>query len=55
MGDKVLHDWDTLLTQWHLLNHCDTFATLLRAFATGLFAGAAWLGAWLLYRMYRAD
>ncbi len=55
MGDKVLHDWDTLLTQWHLLNHCDIFVTLLRAFATGLFAGAAWLGAWLLYRMYRAD
>lgn len=53
MGDKVLHDWDTLLTQWHLLNHCDTFATLLRACATGLLAGAFWLGAWLLWRMYR--
>lgn len=54
MGDKVLHDWDTLLTQWHVLNHCDTFALLLRVVAALLFAGAMALGGWLLFRMIRA-
>jgi hypothetical protein len=53
-GDKVLHDWDTLLTQWHLLNHCGTFATLLRIGATLLLAAAVALGGWLLLRMLRA-
>lgn len=54
MGDKVLHDWDTLLTQWRLLNHCDTFALLIRVAAGVTFAAAAALGGWLLFRMIRA-
>lgn len=55
MGDKVLHDWDTLLTQWHLLNHCGTFAFALRALATLAMVAAFALGGWLLYRMARSD
>lgn len=53
-GDKVLHDWDTLLTGWHLLNHCDTFAAILRVIATSLLAASVGFGGWLLYRMYGA-
>ncbi|MCK6532534.1 MAG: hypothetical protein L6Q84_06135 [Polyangiaceae bacterium] len=55
MGDKVLHDWDTLLTQWHLLNHCGTFAFALRALATLGLVAAFGLGGWLVYRMLRSD
>lgn len=53
MGDDVIHDWDALLTQWHVLNHCDTFATLLRLGAGALAITATALGAWLLLRMQR--
>jgi len=55
MGDKVLHDWDTLLTRWHLLNHCGTFATLLRGGASLLFAAAMGFGGWVLWRMFRTS
>jgi hypothetical protein len=53
-GDKVLHDWDTLLTQWHLLNHCGTFAFILRALATVTMFAAFGFGGWLLVRMFRS-
>ncbi len=53
MGDDVIHDWDALLTQWHLLNHCDTFATCLRLSAGALGLASVALGAWLLLGMYR--
>lgn len=53
MGDNVIHDWDALLTQWHLLNHCDTFATLTRLVGGALGLGSAVFGAWLLWSMYR--
>jgi len=52
-GDHVIHDWDALLTQWHLLNHCDTFATLLRFGGGSLGLASLGLGAWLLLRMVR--
>ncbi|MBX3182386.1 MAG: hypothetical protein KIT72_08945 [Polyangiaceae bacterium] len=45
------HDWSMLLTDWRLLNSCDTIATVIRvgAFLTWATAMvAAWL---LLYRM----
>lgn len=53
-GDDVIHDWDALLTQWRLLNHCDTFAALIRLGAGALALGALGLGAWLLVTMHRA-
>ncbi|MBK7580877.1 MAG: hypothetical protein IPI67_11790 [Myxococcales bacterium] len=53
-GDKVLHDWDTLLTQWHLLNYCGTFATVLRFLSTGAWVLSMALGAWLFWNMFRA-
>ena len=53
-GDKVLHDWDRLLTQWHLLNHCGTFAFILRALATVTMFAAFGFGGWLLVRMFRS-
>lgn len=55
MGDNVIHDWDALLTQWHLLNHCDTFALLLRLCAGALAVLASALGAWLLLHMRRSS
>lgn len=54
MGDDVLHDWDTLLTQWHLLNHAQTFATALRGLAFLEWALATLLSGWLLLRMWRS-
>ncbi len=51
-GDNVLHDWDTLLTQWHLLNHCETFASVLRVLAAAVGLGALALGGWLLWTMH---
>jgi hypothetical protein len=53
-GDHPQHDWGTLLTQWHLLNHSDTFATLIRIFATILWAGSMALAAWLCLTMWRS-
>lgn len=53
MGDDVIHDWDALLTQWHLLNHCDTFALLLRLAAGLLGLSSSGLGGWLLWTVYR--
>lgn len=53
-GSDVLHDWDTLLTQWHLLNHCDTFATLLRVGAAVVGLSSLGFALWLLVSMHRA-
>lgn len=53
MGDNVIHDWDALLTQWHLLNHCDTLASLTRVGAGALGLGSSGFGAWLLWLMCR--
>jgi hypothetical protein len=53
-GDKVIHDWDKLLTDWHVLNHCGTFAVALRVLAGVLLLGAVVFGAWLLFVMVRS-
>lgn len=29
-SDNPHHDWDTLLTRWHMLNSCDTYAATIR-------------------------
>ncbi|MFO0551826.1 MAG: hypothetical protein U0271_25795 [Polyangiaceae bacterium] len=53
MGDNVEHDWETLLTQWHVLNQAQLFATLLRVCAASIgFLGLV-LGVWLLAEMWR--
>jgi len=51
MGDNVIHDWDALLTEHHLLNHAQTFAGLIRASAIGALALSIALGLWLLFAM----
>lgn len=53
MGDNLIHDWDALLTQWHSLNQCDTWATLIRFCGGALGLGSAAFGAWLLASMYQ--
>jgi hypothetical protein len=48
------HDWSTLLTQWHELNSCDTYAFALRVCAFFVWAFALALACWLLWNMVRA-
>jgi hypothetical protein len=52
-GDDPQHDWGTLLTRWHVLNHSDTFAFGIRvvAFVIGLSSLA--LGAALCWQMWK--
>lgn len=52
-GDNVIHDWDALLTQWRLLNHCETIAGAIRLWAGALGVGSLALGAWLLWTMHQ--
>jgi len=52
-GDNPKHDWSTLLTQWHVLNHAEAFATAIRVGAFGCWALSMSLGAWICYRMWR--
>lgn len=54
LGGTPEHDWSTLLTQWHLLNACDTLAAALRAFAFTLWIVAMALAIWLVVTMARA-
>ncbi len=54
MGDDVIHDWDALLTQWHVLNSAQTFASILRGAAIVEWAAAMAFALWLLVRMWRA-
>ena len=52
-GDHPQHDWGTLLTRWHLLNHSDVIAWLVRAAAFVCWASTLALGAWLCWQMYK--
>ncbi len=52
-SDHPEHDWGTLLTQWHLLNWCDTFATVVRVLAFLAWGSSMLLGGWLCWRMWR--
>jgi len=54
MSDDPIHDWDALLTGWHVLNHADTFAAALRVLAAGTCLAALAFGGVLLFRMLRA-
>jgi hypothetical protein len=49
------HDWSTLLTQWHVLNHDTKFAFVIRVFATVLWLASMYVGSWLMYRMYKSS
>ena len=51
-GDNVVHDWDALLTQWHVLNYCGAFANLIRVGAAAIGLGSLSLGGWLLWTMH---
>lgn len=53
MGDDVLHDWETLLTDAHLLNHAQTFARATQLAGIAVLAGSLALGGWLLLVMWR--
>jgi hypothetical protein len=54
MGGMPEHDWSTLLTQWHMLNSCETIATATRGVAFLLWASAMTASGWLLWHMVRA-
>ncbi len=53
LGEDVLHDWETLLTDAHLLNHAQALARATQLLGVGVFAAAIALGAWLLLVMWR--
>ncbi len=53
LGGVPEHDWSTLLTQWHLLNSCDTLATATRVAAFTCWALAMALAIWLVAKMAR--
>jgi hypothetical protein len=54
-SDDAKHDWATLLTQWHVLNHADAFAAVIRVAAFGCWILSMALGAWVCYRIWRAS
>lgn len=54
LGGNPEHDWSTLLTQWHCLNACDAYATLLRVVAFVTWSTAIALAVALLVRMEQA-
>jgi hypothetical protein len=51
-GDDPQHDWATLLTRWHLLNHCDHFAGAIRVVAIVIGLASLALGAALCWQMW---
>ena len=50
-GEDVMHDWETLLTQWHLLNQAQLIAGLTHALAITTWGVSMAFGAWLLLQM----
>ncbi|MFW5739517.1 MAG: hypothetical protein ACOC1F_04045 [Myxococcota bacterium] len=53
-SDHPEHDWSALLTDWRLLNHCETIAAFVRVGAFAVWAASMLLGAWLCWVMYRS-
>jgi hypothetical protein len=53
-GGNPEHDWSSLLTQWHLLNHDAAIATCVRVVAFVVWAASMALGAWLCVTMARS-
>lgn len=54
-GGQPHHDWGTLLTQWHVLNHCDHIAFVVRTLAFLVWLASVGLGGWLCWRMWLSD
>lgn len=54
LGDDVIHDWDALLTQWHLLNQAQTLARSTHALGLLTLVCSIAFGAWLLVEMWKA-
>jgi hypothetical protein len=54
-GDNPQHDWSALLTQWHVLNDAETYATAIRVGAFGCWALSMALGGWICYRIWRSS
>jgi hypothetical protein len=52
-GGGYHHDWSMLLTQWHLLNHCDGIALGVRVVAGLVGFGAIALGGYIVLRIGR--
>lgn len=52
-GANPEHDWSTLLTEWHVLNSCDTFAAGVRIIAFLVWAASMTLAGWLCSRMWK--
>lgn len=52
--DNPEHDWTTLFTQWRVLNHCDTIATVVRVGAFATWAASMALGLWLCWVMFKS-
>ncbi len=53
-GSNPEHDWGTLLTEWHLLNSCDTFATGIRVIAFVVWGASMVAAAWLCWLMWKS-
>lgn len=54
-SDQPEHDWDVLLTQWHVLNHAQTFAAIIKGAGALTWALSILFGAWLILEMWRAQ
>ena len=54
MGDNCKHDWATLLTEWRVLNYCDTFASVIRVLAFVAWAGSMAAALWLCFLMWKS-
>lgn len=52
-GGTPEHDWSTLFTDWHVLNHCDAIAAAVRTLAFGTWASSITLGGLLCWWMWK--
>jgi hypothetical protein len=50
-GGGYHHDWSTLLTRWHVLNSCGTFAMMLRALAFVVWLASLTLGGYIVAKI----
>ncbi len=53
MGGGYHHDWNMLLTQWHLIGQCDALAFGVRLLAGAVGFGATGFGGYIVYRIGR--